>query len=308
MTWECNTTGHFSGRYEHSCFIPMSYPEKIYIFGGADLTGNKNDIQVLDTNSMEWTTVEVDGSQPSPRTQHHSAAFRDYLVVFGGGDAGANPVSDSDIHIFNATTQSWSILKTTGKCPCNRHGHAIVASGNIIYVHGGMSGSTFYDDLFSLDMETCTWNELFPKGRKPSARAAHGAVAVERSIFIFGGLCSKGALNELFHFDTEEQTWNKITISRGIPSARLDFAICSIYIETENRDNENSRVSETTNNYHEKNASSRSSSSWLSNTSMRLNPPKHSEVKYPNKRCAIFIHGGMDTEGNIFDDAFIYLI
>ncbi|XP_067133127.1 rab9 effector protein with kelch motifs-like isoform X1 [Centruroides vittatus] len=320
MTWTGHSSGSFCGRYEHSCYIPTSYPDKIYIFGGADLTGNRNDIQVLDTNTMVWTTVEVDGCQPSPRTQHHSAAFGDYLVVFGGGDCGANPVSDCDVHIFNATTQSWSILTATGNAPSVRHGHAMVSLGNLIYVHGGMSGPTFYDDFYTLDMENCMWKKLSPKGRNPTPRAAHSIVAINKQLFLFGGLSNRGALNDLYRFDTVEEIWVKISVPGKLPSARLDFAICAINIELIRNDEKGSTDGQS-------HPVRKASPSWLSNTisftrndvgflkcwcfsgGMQLKP-SHSEhtSNIQSGRSAIFLHGGMDTQGNIFDDFFIYLL
>lgn len=305
MTWVGHSSSILSARYEHSCYIPKSYPDKLYIFGGADLTGNRNDIQILDINTMDWTTAEVDGCQPSPRTQHHSAAFGDYLVVFGGGDCGANPVADSDVHVFNASTQSWSILTATGKAPSVRHGHAMVSMENLIYLHGGMSGSTFYDDFYTLDMETCVWNKLCTKGRNPTARAAHSIVAINKQIFLFGGLSSKGALNDLYRFDTGEEIWIKINISGKLPSARLDFAICAINIELVKNDEQRS----TDEKCHPKRDVKKPSPSWLSNASMRLKPAVcETASNIQSNRSAIFIHGGMDTEGNIFDDFFMYLI
>ena len=45
------TTPDYSGlrpRYEHAVFQPVSQPNKIFVFGGADQGRNMNDLQVLD--------------------------------------------------------------------------------------------------------------------------------------------------------------------------------------------------------------------------------------------------------------------
>lgn len=45
------------------------------------------------------------GLQPLPRTFHtSSAAIGDRLYVFGGGDKGAEPVKDQQLHVFDTGT------------------------------------------------------------------------------------------------------------------------------------------------------------------------------------------------------------
>lgn len=45
------------------------------------------------------------GVQPAPRTFHtSSAAIGDCLYVFGGGEKGAEPVTDQRLHVFDTGT------------------------------------------------------------------------------------------------------------------------------------------------------------------------------------------------------------
>lgn len=45
------------------------------------------------------------GTPPLPRTFHASlAAVEDRLYVFGGGDKGAEPVQDQQLHVFDTGT------------------------------------------------------------------------------------------------------------------------------------------------------------------------------------------------------------
>lgn len=47
----------------------------------------------------------MSGVQPAPRTCHtSSAAIGDRLFVFGGGDKGAEPVKDQQLHVFDTGT------------------------------------------------------------------------------------------------------------------------------------------------------------------------------------------------------------
>ena len=55
-------------------------------------------------DTRTWTTPEVTGPPPSPRTFHtSSAAIGDQLYVFGGGERGAQPVQDVQLHAFDAS-------------------------------------------------------------------------------------------------------------------------------------------------------------------------------------------------------------
>ena len=47
-----------------------------------------------------------------------------------------------------AEDNSWSQPEVKGSPPCSRHGHVSVAIGTDIYVHGGMSGTDMFDDLY----------------------------------------------------------------------------------------------------------------------------------------------------------------
>lgn len=48
-------------------------------------------------------------------------------------------------------SSTWSQPETQGRHPSARHGHIIVAVGLKLYIHGGMAGDKFYNDMYSLD-------------------------------------------------------------------------------------------------------------------------------------------------------------
>uniref|UniRef100_A0A8B9JEA2 Rab9 effector protein with kelch motifs n=1 Tax=Astyanax mexicanus TaxID=7994 RepID=A0A8B9JEA2_ASTMX len=94
--WDVPEWEGLQARYEHCSFVPETDPESVWVFAGAEQSGNRNCIQVL------HTTVEVKGMPPSPRTYHTSSAcVGDRLFVFSGGDTGATPVTDPQVHVFN---------------------------------------------------------------------------------------------------------------------------------------------------------------------------------------------------------------
>lgn len=48
-------------------------------------------------------------------------------------------------------SSTWSQPETQGRHPSARHGHIIVTVGLKIYIHGGMAGDKFHNDMYSLD-------------------------------------------------------------------------------------------------------------------------------------------------------------
>lgn len=206
MQWDMIDFPGFRARYEHAAFIPSSQPDKIYIFGGADQTGNMNDIQVLDTKNNSWSTPSVSGTPPSPRTYHTTAIAGDNFIVYSGGHSGPDPVADRQVYSFNASTLTWTKLNVKGDSPKARHGHVSVAVGNKFYIHGGMAGSSFYDDIHVLDLDKKSWSNIKRKKVYPSARAAHSCTAVGTDLYLFGGMNRDGALDDLYKFDTGKAT------------------------------------------------------------------------------------------------------
>ncbi|ERE71180.1 rab9 effector protein with kelch motifs isoform X2 [Cricetulus griseus] len=177
--WDTVTTEGLLPRYEHASFIPSCTPHSIWVFGGADQSGNRNCLQVLDPETRTWTTPEVSSPPPSPRTFHTSAAaIGNQLYVFGGGERGDQPVQDVKLHVFDANTLMWSQPETHGSPPSARHGHVMVATGTKLFVHGGLSGDKFFDDLHCIDIKKQHWTSLQFDTFLPPGRLDHSMCVI----------------------------------------------------------------------------------------------------------------------------------
>ncbi|XP_078406019.1 rab9 effector protein with kelch motifs isoform X4 [Cetorhinus maximus] len=166
-------------RYEHSSFVPVSRPGDLWLFGGADESANRNCVQVLNFETGVWRSPAVNGTPPTPRTCHGStAAIGDCLYVFGGGDKGAEPVQDTQLHVFNKATLSWSQQSTEGKPPAPRHGHVMVAVDSKLYIHGGLAGENFFNDMYLIDTETNCWTLLEFDSPLPAGRLDHAMCVI----------------------------------------------------------------------------------------------------------------------------------
>lgn len=210
--WDTIDCTGLKARYEHSAFLPSCQPGKIYIFGGADQYGNMNDIQVFDTGSNTWGSVACTGNPPTPRIFHNGPCIGNQLIVYSGGDKGTDPVGDRQVYSFDALTNTWTTVRMSGTPPKPRLGHLMVAVGDKVFIHGGMSGTTFYSDLHILDLEKSTWTAVKQKKDQPPPRTGHSGFVSGSDIYIFGGMNRDGALDDFYKLDTG---WN-ISVSHSV--------------------------------------------------------------------------------------------
>lgn len=354
FSWDRIDSPGFKPRYEHSAFIPKSKPNKLYAFGGGDQHGNHRDVQVYDLTTQTWSTVTPIGEAPSARTYHITAVVGDKFYVYSGGQSLSDPVSDRQVHCFDAAGESWTTLKIKGDAPKPRHGHVVVAVEDKLYIHGGMSGTTFYDDMHVLDLKTSSWSCIKQKRGSPSARAAHAAVVSGSSIYVFGGMNRDGALDDLHMFDTKTKKWSPVSLGGPAPASRLDMGACVIKLSVPNTMQPASEVMQASKHTKEiletqlNRAGSAGSGHSVASTSSLGSQDASSIVaganadnsavdghavtvdaqETPEGACGdsgapcgkqenkedtkivemFLVLGGMDTEGEIFDDCLVFLL
>ncbi len=56
--------------------------------------------------------------------------------------------------ILHHRTKTWTTLKVNGIPPSAREGHTATVVGSKMYLFGGSGSSAYYNDLFTLDLET----------------------------------------------------------------------------------------------------------------------------------------------------------
>ncbi|CAG5867518.1 unnamed protein product [Menidia menidia] len=277
--WETSQWEGLESRYEHCSFVPEGDPQSLWVFGGAQQSGNRSCIQKLQLtdSTPHWQSVVVKGEPPSPRTYHTtSACIGDKLYVFSGGETGAAPVSDARLHVFDTVSSTWSQPEAEGRQPPARHGHVIVAVGSKIYIHGGMAGERFYNDMHSLDLRSMKWEKVPAKGDIPPAVAAHSAVVLGTNIYIFGGLTADGATHTMYKFNTAKKRWSLMKFEGDFPEDRLDHSMCLLpwkVCAEGGKDGEQAKTSEAS-----------------------------------ETLTLAFVFGGMDTQGIIYNDCIVTVV
>eukprot|EP01062_Namystynia_karyoxenos_P016521 TRINITY_DN16031_c0_g2_i1.p1 TRINITY_DN16031_c0_g2~~TRINITY_DN16031_c0_g2_i1.p1 ORF type:complete len:852 (+),score=250.35 TRINITY_DN16031_c0_g2_i1:65-2620(+) len=111
-----------------------------------------------------------------------------------------------------------------GKAPSARWGHALVAAGGSMYVHGGMGeDGELRSDTHRLDPERVLWEAAFvASGDPPPGRYDHAGAVLGAEIFVYGGQTGGGHTApsaDCFAYDTDAQTWRQILPSEGKKAA-----------------------------------------------------------------------------------------
>lgn len=121
----------------------------------------------------------------------------------------------------------WTFLECQGEVPQSRSGHTCALHKNrYLYIFGGFDGSSCFDDLYVLDLETRNWRKIEAGGDRPAGRASHSAVTDELAgvMYIFGGSGSHfGYTNkrDLCEFCFETESWRLLSNPQeDVPSAR----------------------------------------------------------------------------------------
>uniref|UniRef100_A0A8C8VX29 Rab9 effector protein with kelch motifs n=1 Tax=Peromyscus maniculatus bairdii TaxID=230844 RepID=A0A8C8VX29_PERMB len=290
-------------RVGHSCsYLPPVGDDKrgkVFIVGGANPNQSFSDVHTMDLETRTWTTPEVSSPPPSPRTFHtSSAAIGNQLYVFGGGERGAQPVQDVKLHVFDANTLTWSQPETHGSPPSPRHGHVMVAAGTKLFIHGGLAGDKFFDDLHCIDISDMKWQKLSPTGAVPAGCAAHAAVAVGKHVYVFGGMTPTGALNTMYRYHTEKQHWTSLQFDTFLPAGRLDHSMCVVpWPVTSSSANEDSESGILSCEAEEGDAADKHGTQGGGS-------PEESQANV----LLCFVFGGMNTEGEIYDDCIVTVV
>ena len=103
----------------------------------------------------------------------------------------SSSVVRTTINRFDAATERWHCLPTSGNPPPGRIGVACAVVGSKFYVFGGRSRNRLFSTLSELDLETMIWKELEPLSpleNTPMAKMGSAMVSIDnRYLIVYGG-------------------------------------------------------------------------------------------------------------------------
>ena len=123
---------------------------------------------------------------------------------------GEGPAKEATtIGIFNPTNKKWTLQPTTGTPPPGLWRGGCASIGNDLYCFGGFDGSSGFNDLHKLNLETFQWSKVHPRNDQtncPMPKSGCGFVTIDNTtLCCFGGLnMSSGLTNEFHLYDVQE--------------------------------------------------------------------------------------------------------
>ncbi|XP_058820306.1 multiple epidermal growth factor-like domains protein 8 [Topomyia yanbarensis] len=200
------------GRYFHAAEIILS-KQAIYIYGG--LSRNQMSHQILDDfwqfglQTQRWSLVNQKGAKPPPLAGHSITLIKEMdkevLLVIGGFSVDNG--MQSNVWMFDLSSNIWSKVLTSGAKPASIFGHSAVCdpASQILYLFGGIvyiDGKTRVSNkLYAFNFNNLKWTELPVfvnrlSDHVPQARYLHSAVTTESYMLIFGGRSQPGSSSE----------------------------------------------------------------------------------------------------------------
>ncbi|XP_064393790.1 uncharacterized protein LOC135341208 [Halichondria panicea] len=172
--------------------------------------------------------------EPSPRWGQFSAVDGRHYMWRGTGPGlrGSNIIA-----VYDPSTELWSLLPTTGPLPPGELGGYSVCVGRCLYTIGGGDGSSYFNDMSKLNLDTLQWTNIQTSGSQPMKKAYCGLVRVnERTLCCFGGGGIEGTTQPgstftktrlCFFFDTQNGVWSSPELrgERPPPCSNFTFTM-----------------------------------------------------------------------------------
>lgn len=162
--------------------------------------------------SNTWLNIPAVGRSPRARYRASSVVYKDKLILYGGHD-GTRHIPD--IHFFDFTTRSWSMVADiVGNPPLARDSHICAIHEDSMFVFGGSAGSAM-NDVHELklkdnhedychegDSSLDEDNDFVPIWRQVkttgsiSHRFCHIGAIYDGCFYVFGGYDGSSRLND----------------------------------------------------------------------------------------------------------------
>lgn len=146
-----------------------------------------DDVCVLDTLDLSWSTPRVDHKPPG-RFGHVSVAMdEDHLLVFGGRGVAGSYLHDT--WVFSLSQRRWTDVSS--QSPIHPSARAFCSGMSALhrsFVFGGTNGEENFCDLWSFGLADCQWRREVVGGMPPSPRYGHAMLKLsESSCLVIGG-------------------------------------------------------------------------------------------------------------------------
>mmetsp|Transcript_8151 Transcript_8151/g.20522 ORF Transcript_8151/g.20522 Transcript_8151/m.20522 type:complete len:429 (-) Transcript_8151:219-1505(-) len=125
------------------CHSATLIGSRLYIFGGdnnVDQIDEESPMHVLDTETMEWSTIPAAGTPPPMLSDHSAVRFEHFLIIFGGAtQVNKKYVPSNAVYVFDTKLAVWFRPQVHGDPPAPRRWHS---AANVENRHMAVFGGT----------------------------------------------------------------------------------------------------------------------------------------------------------------------
>ncbi|KAF2068693.1 hypothetical protein CYY_009983, partial [Polysphondylium violaceum] len=205
-------------RTQHSSIL---WNNSMYIFGGRNASGPKNDLYVYSFETQLWSEVPTEGAKPTARFGHSAIVDDNHMIVFGGIGVGEQSQQQAinELYSLNLETKVWSLIISPA-VPTPRAFHTATFYKGQMWVIGGQDAQTnLLDEIYTFSTTSNTWSKIQLEGSSSlfTARSSHTASLLQDSIIITGGNTKSNPSSlEIFEIDLFQKKMYKIqTTNQG---------------------------------------------------------------------------------------------
>lgn len=203
--------------------------DQLYIFGGGDGPTYSNDVWVFDTVTRRFSRPVIAtprANLPPPRRAHTTVLYRNFLVVFGGGNGQAALNDVWALDVSDPSRLTWHEWRTRGDVPQKKGYHTANLVGDKMIVFGGSDGHASFADVHVLNLQTLTWTLVNTEVKHN--RLSHTATQVGSYLFVIGGHNGQTYAQDVLLFNLVTLAWEQ-KIPKGVPPPGRGYHVAVLH-------------------------------------------------------------------------------
>lgn len=202
----------------------------IYVFGGINNEIVHSCMNVLKTETLDWSNANILGELPCARHSHSMVAYGTLLFMFGGYDG---QKALGDLYSFDTRTSIWKREKTTGRAPSPRFSHSMFIYKHLVGIIGGCPLTQHNEELALLNLINNMWINvsLDTIGRDIWIRSTTSVIGDE--LIIIGGGSSCYAFGTKFSYP-KKMSLNSLSIEDTFSIGVNEESVTSYVVEGQN--------------------------------------------------------------------------
>ena len=214
------------------------HDDYFYVFAG----GNVNNLMYkfhLTTRVWSQVSYSTSGTIPSELYGNLMFSYGNYVYsVFGSRHVSGYPSTNTVLR-YDTTNNTLYEVSTSGTTVPTRQAGAIALYNDngtdYLYYFGGR-GSSFYNNMYRLNLSNHSWSSVTTTGGPPDTRYYISHTYTSTKLYIYGGDRSSGDhANDTWEFDLTNNTWTQLqdgtgTAPQGSYGAAMVYNNNNLYI------------------------------------------------------------------------------